>query len=367
MGSNSSDTSFLVTVVVGTRPEFIKMSPVIEAIETRNDTRLRLVHTGQHYDETLSATFFETFDLPTPDEYLGIGSGSHAKQTAEALVEIENDLVETDPDVVLAQGDTNAVVSAALATAKTDVRFGHVEAGIRSFDRSMPEEVNRVVADHLSDFRFVPTSTAIENLTSEGITEGVYATGNTVVDAYQTYYRDADRPTAVNEAFGVEPNDYVVATIHRPHNTDDRERLQTILAALDNHQAPVIFPVHPRTREAIERIGFEPGGTLEFHPPADYLDFLNVLANARLAVTDSGGVQEEAAVLEVPCLTVRPNTERPETVRAGVNELVEPASLFDRLQAVYESEYESMVGATTLYGDGTAGEQIVGVLQDELG
>lgn len=367
MGSNSSDASSLVTIVVGTRPEFIKMSPVIEAIESSDDFRLRLVHTGQHYDESLSDTFFETFDLPTPDEHLGIGSGSHAEQTAEALVEIERDVVETDPDVVLAQGDTNAVASAALATAKTTVRFGHVEAGIRSFDRSMPEEVNRVVADHLSDLRFAPTTTALENLTNEGITEGVYVTGNTVVDAYRTRYRDADRSTSVRERFGVEPNDYVVATIHRPHNTDDPERLRTILAALDDHLAPVIFPAHPRTQKAIERIGFEPDGTLEIHPPADYLDFLDVLANARVAVTDSGGVQEEAAVLEVPCITVRPNTERPETVRAGVNELVEPSSLFERLQAVYESEYESMVGATALYGDGTAGEQIVGVLRDELG
>jgi len=299
--------------------------------------------------------------------HLDIGSGSHAEQTAEALVAIERDVVEAGPSVVLAQGDTNAVLSTALATAKTDARFGHVEAGIRSFDRSMPEEVNRVVADHLADLAFAPTTVAADNLDSEGITEGVHVTGNTVVDALRTYRRDAERRPPVPERFGVKSNDYVVATIHRPHNTDDHERLGTILAALDDHNAPVIFPVHPRTREAIDRIGFEPAGSLTLLPPADYLDFLDLLANAHLAVTDSGGVQEEAAVLEVPCLTVRPNTERPETVQAGVNELVEPAALSGRLQAVSESAYESMVGAATLYGDGTAGRQIVDVLQDVLG
>lgn len=366
MGLGSPSDPALVTVVFGTRPELVKMAPVIRAIESSDALTLRVLHTGQHYDEGLSESFIRTLGLPQPDVHLGVGSGTHAEQTAEALVAVEREVTDHGPAAVLAQGDTNAVLSAALATSKLQTTFGHVEAGIRSFDREMPEETNRVVADHVSDFLFAPTTVAEENLADEGITEGVYVTGNTVVDACLAHQDIAREESDVLSTFDLEPDEYVVATIHRPRNTDDEDRLRRIVSALDGMSVPVVLPAHPRTTKVLDEAGFEPDGSLRLVDPLGYLDFLALLSNARVVVTDSGGVQEEASILEVPCLTVRPNTERPETVEAGVNELVEPEKLADRLAAVYEREHQRMVGAPDLYGDGSAGERIVDVLEQSV-
>lgn len=355
-----------VTVALGTRPELIKIAPVIREITASETLNLRFLHTGQHYDESLSGSFIETLGLPQPDVSLEVGSGTHAEQTAAALVGIEKDVRENSPDAVLAQGDTNAVLSGALATSKLGARFGHVEAGIRSYDRTMPEEVNRVIADHLSDFLFAPTATAAENLSAEGLTENVFVVGNTVVDACYEHCEIAETESSILDTVGVDPGQYAVATIHRPRNTDDPERLSTIVRALDRMSFPVVLPAHPRTRNALNEIGFEPSGSLRLYDPFGYLDFLKLLRNARVAVTDSGGIQEEASVLEVACLTVRPNTERPETIEADVNELVEPDALADRLRAVFESDHDRMVGSPRLYGDGTAGKRIVKRLEREL-
>ena len=349
-----------VVAVVGTRPEIIKMAPVVRALEARDGLEMRLVHSGQHYDDELSGTFFETLSLPAPDARLDVGSGDHHTQTADALAALGDLLDARRPDAVLAQGDTNPVLAAALATSKHDARFGHVEAGIRSFDRSMPEEVNRVLADRVSDWLFAPTETAVENLAAEGIEEGVVQTGNTVVDACLRH-RDiaAERSTAL-ERFGLSPGNYVLATIHRPRNTDHEGRLQTIVAALDAVERPVVLPAHPRVRTAMDRLDCTWGDSLSVVDPVDYLDFLHLLSAARFVVTDSGGVQEEASILEVPCLTVRPNTERPETVAAGVNELVAPAELSARMGDLERGDrLAAMVGAPDLYGDGRAGERIV--------
>jgi UDP-N-acetylglucosamine 2-epimerase (non-hydrolysing) len=355
-----------LAVVVGTRPEIIKMAPVVRAAEGRFD--LHLVHTGQHYDDELSAAFFEALDLPTPDENLAIGSGSQAEQTASALVGIESMLVERDPAAALALGDTNAVLSTALAASKLPTRFGHVEAGLRSFDRTMPEEVNRVVADHVADFSFAPTAKAVEHLEAEGVTAGVYETGNTVVDACREHAPLAAERSDALDRFDLDPGAYVVATIHRPNNTDDPERLRTIVETLDDASAPVVLPAHPRTTTVLDGMGYEPSGSLRLVDPLDYLDFLSLLDSARVAVTDSGGVQEEASILEVPCLTVRPNTERPETVAAGVNDLVEPDELGDRLATLLTDDdaRAAMTGAPDLYGDGSAGEHIVDVLDAQV-
>jgi UDP-N-acetylglucosamine 2-epimerase (non-hydrolysing) len=354
-----------LVAVVGTRPEIIKMAPVLRAAEGRFDRHL--VHTGQHYDDELSGDFFEALELSPPDENLGIGSGSQAEQTAGALVGVERVLEEREPAAVLAVGDTNAVLSTAMAAAKLPVPFGHVEAGLRSFDRSMPEEINRVLADHVADVAFAPTEEAREHLQREAVddTAAVHVVGNTVVDACRQHAPLAAERSTVLERFDLEPGEYVAATLHRPANTDDRDRLLAAVEALDAARRPVVLPAHPRTEAALAAAGWEPSGSLTLCEPLDYLDFLHLLASARVAVTDSGGVQEEASVLEVPCLTVRPNTERPETVAAGVNELVEPDALADRLDRLLTDDQAraAMTGHTELYGDGDAGERIVSVLE----
>lgn len=358
-----------LAIVVGTRPELVKMAPVLRAVDG-SAFSLHLVHTGQHYDDELSGSFFRALDLPEPDENLGVGSGSQAEQTADALVGVERMLREREPACVLAQGDTNAVMSTALAAAKLPTRFGHVEAGLRSFDRTMPEEVNRVVSDHVADYLFAPTEQSRDYLADEGVTEGVFVVGNPVVDACRQHAPIARERSTVHDRFALAPGEYVAATIHRPRNTDDPDRLRAIVETLDAAPAPVVLPAHPRTTNALEEVGWTTasGGALTLCEPLPYLDFLALLADARVAVTDSGGVQEEAAILEVPCLTVRPNTERPETVDAGVNELVDPGALGDRLAALLADDeaHAAMTGHPDLYGDGRTGERIVERLADEL-
>ena len=357
-----------IGIVVGTRPEIIKMAPVIRAAEAADAFEPYLVHTNQHYDEELSEVFFENLELPAPDENLNVESGTQGGQTAAGLVGVERLLTQREPAAVLAQGDTNAVLSTALAASKLPVAFGHVEAGIRSFDRSMPEEVNRVVADAVSDYLFAPTDTAATNLADESVHGEVVVSGNTVVDACREHTVIADERSDVLEEFGLTPDEYVVATIHRPQNTDDPARLRRIMDELGETGLPVVFPAHPRTRAALDEIGYAPPERIRLVDPLDYLDFLRLESNARVIVTDSGGLQEEASILEVPCLTVRPNTERPETIEAGVNELCEPADVGERLRRVYEDDavHDAMTGHPGLYGDGDAGEQIVAVLADRL-
>lgn len=361
-------TSHEVCIVVGTRPEIIKMAPVIRELRSNDGFGTYLVHTNQHYDEALSAVFFDNLNLPVPDENLRVESDSHGRQTAQGLVGVESVIQERAPDAVLAQGDTNAVLSTAIAASKTPIPFGHVEAGIRSYDRTMPEEINRVIADHVSDMLFAPTDTAAANLASEGIESGVTVTGNTVVDACLEHAPIADEHSTVLDELGLQPTEYIVATIHRPRNTDDPERLRQIVETLDRVGYPVVLPAHPRTRAAIEELGFEPQHDLVLIDPLDYLDFLKLENHARLIVTDSGGVQEEASILGVPCLTVRPNTERPETVEAGVNQLVEPEELEQSIVKVCESHdlYRQMTGAPTLYGEGDSSTSIIRYLSKIL-
>lgn len=352
-------------VVAGTRPEFIKLAPVVRRLDADRRFEPTLVHTGQHYDDELSGSFFRALELPEPDHHLSVGSGTHEEQTAEMLTGVGRILAEREPPVTIAQGDTNSTLSAALAASKRPTLFAHVEAGLRSGDRSMPEETNRVLADHVSEALYAPTEEAATNLAREGIDDAEIV-GNTVVDACLDHREAAARESDVLERFGLTTDDYVAATIHRPRNTDDPERLRAILSALDGADTPVVFPAHPRTTAAIDDIGFEPEASLHLADPFEYLDFLRLLDAAALAVTDSGGIQEEASILETPCLTVRPNTERPETVEAGVNELVEPVDLSARLDALLADAdaRAAMTGATELYGDGNAADRIVESLAD---
>jgi UDP-N-acetylglucosamine 2-epimerase (non-hydrolysing) len=358
-----------IVVVLGTRPEIIKTAPIVRAIEEDPYLSSHVIHSNQHYDAELSAAFFQALHLPTPDTNLGVESGSHAEQTGAAMVGIEDELESQDSPVVLAQGDTNTVLAAAIATSKLPADFGHVEAGIRSFDRTMPEEVNRVLVDHVSDLCFAPSEVAVKNLTKEGISEGVYNTGNTIVDACREHKSLAEAKSDILQREGLSPGEYVVATIHRSINTDDRRRLLNTLKGLDQESIPVVLPCHPRTKQAIDDLRFELPDNLLLIEPLDYLDFLALESNARLIVTDSGGIQEEASILKIPCLTVRPNTERPETIEASVNKLINPEEVERELRALYNDDDRraKMRGVTDLYGDGNSAERIVQILKDRVG
>jgi len=363
--SDSAD----ILIVLGTRPEIIKLAPVIRVLERDPSLSYRILHTGQHYDDELSGAFFRDLDLPKPDERLEIGSTTQGQQTANGIVGIEAEITEHDPSAVVALGDTNAVLSAALATSKTNADFVHLEAGIRSFDRTMPEEVNRVLADAVADIAFAPTETAVENLSNEAVPGRVYHFGNTIVDACLKHTDIAAKRSDVLSDLQVAPREYIVATIHRPHNTDAADRLKAIVTALDTQEFPVFLPAHPRTSKAITGLEVTLDGSLTVLDPLDYLDFLQLLDKARAVVTDSGGIQEEASILEVPCLTVRPNTERPETIDAGVNELVEPSTLAASLSDLFadDDKIASMTGHPDLYGTGETATRIVEVLAERFG
>ena len=311
-------------VILGTRPEIIKMSPVVEALKASN-ADFYLLHTGQHYSYELDKVFFEQLHLDPPSHNIGSGSGSHAEETAKMLVGIEKVLIEEETAGVLVEGDTNTVLAGALAASKLGVKVGHVEAGLRSGDRSMPEELNRTITDHLSDMLFAPTGDAKANLRREGISSSkIFITGNTIVDAVK---RNASlaRKTAPREIDGGDGR-YMLATVHRQENVDTVSRFRGILDGLEStgkkFGTPVIYPVHPRADRVLEANGLKKGKEwVRFVQPVDYLRFLSLETGAELILTDSGGVQEEACILKVPCVTLRDNTERPETIRVGANVL----------------------------------------------
>jgi UDP-N-acetylglucosamine 2-epimerase (non-hydrolysing) len=314
-----------IAIIIGTRPEIIKMSPVIRECERRGLDHF-VLHTGQHYSYEMDRVFFEELELPQPEYNLDVGSGTHAEQTGKIMAGIERVLVKDRPGVVLVQGDTNTVLGGALAASKLHIKVGHVEAGLRSYDRSMPEEINRVVSDHISDYLFAPTDMAKRNLLSEGIAEEkITVTGNTIVDSVYQNLRLSRGKVNVLEDLNLRPKEYFLVTAHREENVDGRERLGGILKGLelvsDELAFPIVFPVHPRTRKMIDRFGFELKGIVAIDP-VGFLEFLQLEANARLVLTDSGGVQEETCILGVPCVTLRDNTERPETLEVGSNVLV---------------------------------------------
>jgi UDP-N-acetylglucosamine 2-epimerase len=310
-----------VVSVVGARPQFIKAAPIDAVL--RRDHEHVLIHTGQHYDDAMSRVFFEALAIPAPKRNLDVGSGRHGWQTGEMLRGLEPVLQEEKPDVVLTYGDTNSTLAAALAAAKLGLSAGHVEAGLRSYNRAMPEETNRIVADRLSDVLFCPTETAVANLEKEGIREGVHRVGDVMLDVALRHADDARRRDAPSR-FGVAKGAYLLLTLHRPSNADDEGRLATILKALDEGEEDVVFPVHPRTAARIEKGGLAEGLSprLRLVEPVSYPDFLSLLLGARKVLTDSGGVQKEAYFFGVPCITLREETEWTETVEDGWNVLV---------------------------------------------
>jgi len=312
-----------ICIILGTRPEIIKMSPIIRECE-RQKLDYFIIHTNQHYSEKLDRIFFEELELPKPKYNLDIGSGTHAEQTGKALIEIEKVLIKGKPDIVLVEGDTNTVLAGALAATKLHIKVGHVEAGLRSYDREMPEEINRVLTDHCSDFLFAPTKKAKEILIKEGISKKkIFVTGNTIVDAVYQNIKLAKKKSKILKKLNLKEEKYFLLTCHRQENVDKKERLRGILDGLNllykKFTLSIIYPIHPRTKKRIKEFRLKiPEGT-KLIEPVGYLDFLQLEANAKLVLTDSGGIQEEACILKVPCVTLRDNTERPETLEARSN------------------------------------------------
>lgn len=356
-----------IAFIIGTRPEIIKMSPLIDEVDKRGIDNI-VIHTGQHYDYEMSQQFFLDWQLREPDYNIGVGSGSHGKQTAVMMEGIEKVLVKEKPDIVLVQGDTNAVLAGALVAAKLHIPVGHVEAGLRSHDKTMPEEINRMVADVCTNLFFVPTEETALNLLFEGVNrENIFITGNTVVDACYRNLKIAEKNSQIMSQLEVE-GDILSLTLHRAENVDDRQRLENIIEALLNIQdLTIVFPAHPRTVKTLKKFGMysllEEAPHIKMIKPIGYLDFLILESNSKLLMTDSGGIQEEAITMNVPCLTLRYNTERPETVEAGGNILVgaNTEKILENVSKLLADQdlYQNMKKATNPYGDGTASKHIV--------
>ncbi|HET9085924.1 MAG TPA: UDP-N-acetylglucosamine 2-epimerase (non-hydrolyzing) [Acidobacteriaceae bacterium] len=349
--------------VVGARPNFMKAAPVFKALGKYREVRQNLVHTGQHYDFNMSDVFFQQLGLPAPDINLSVGSETHAKQTSEIIDRFESVVLTLKPDIVLVYGDVNSTVGAALVCAKLLVPVAHIEAGLRSFDRTMPEEINRLLTDQISDLLFTPSEDGNRNLKREGIAEEkVHLVGNVMIDTIVRML-----PKAMEQMPKELPERYVLVTLHRPSNVDDLDWLKLLLKLLDEmgREIPILFPVHPRTRERIKNTGMEtrpcnPG--LSLLPPTPYLEFLALQSRATVVITDSGGVQEETTFLGVPCLTLRENTERPITVSMGTNILVgrDHARLRDELERVLAGQVKR--GTVPHLWDGHAAERIAQVI-----
>jgi UDP-N-acetylglucosamine 2-epimerase (non-hydrolysing) len=352
-----------IAVVLGTRPEIIKMAPVIRELERRK-ADFFILHTGQHYSYNLDRVFFEQLRLPPARYNLEVGSGSHAEQTGKILIGVEKVLQGEKPDVVLVEGDTNSILAGALAAVKLHIKVGHVEAGLRSYDRNMPEEINRTLTDHCSDFLFAPTEKAKTILLGEGVPEEkIFMTGNTIVDAIYQNLEIAREKGNTLDALNLKAKGYFLVTLHRQENVDDRVRFVSILEGLDRVAAefktPVIYPIHPRSRKMVSEFHLKTPN-LTLIEPVDFLSFLQLESNARLILTDSGGVQEEACILNVPCVTLRDNTERPETLEVGANILAgaSPDRILEHSKAMLGRENNWV----NPFGDGTAGRQIVKII-----
>lgn len=350
-----------IACVAGARPNFVKIKPVMDALEARS-IDVWLIHAGQHYDVAMSDVFFEDLQIRTPDRFLDSGSGSHAEQTGRVMHGFEQVLRDLTPDVVVVVGDVNATLACALVTSKSSSRLAHVEAGLRSGDRSMPEEVNREVTDLLSDFLFASEPSGQQNLIAEGRDpDSVFLVGNVMVDSLLTNLERA-QARRVPQRFGVEPGFYILATLHRPSNVDDAVRLRAFveLLAAVSELCPVLLPCHPRTAQALRALDIPP--SLQLLEPLGYLDFVALEAGARLVLTDSGGVQEETTALGVRCLTLRDNTERPITVEEGTNEVVgsDPTKVLPAVERALNEDPPDV--SRPLLWDGKAAERIADVL-----
>jgi UDP-N-acetylglucosamine 2-epimerase (non-hydrolysing) len=358
-----------LVVVAGARPNFMKIAPLVRELRQRGRFEICLVHTGQHYDPAMSDSFFRDLGIPEPDVNLGVGSGSHAQMTGQVLMEMERVLVEQQPDALVVVGDVNSTLAATLAASKLGVRVAHVEAGLRSFDRAMPEEINRLMTDVVSEWLFTTEPSGEENLRREGVPpEKIHFVGNVMIDTLRSNLARAKQLDTL-ERLGLQPGGYAALTLHRPSNVDEPERLAALFEVFAeiHRELPVVFPVHPRTRAAIERLLGGRGPELRTTDPLGYLDFLRLMSEARFVLTDSGGVQEETTVLGVPCLTLRENTERPVTLTEGTNVLVgsDPATIRAEARKILDGGARS--GRIPEGWDGRAAARIVDVLERDLG
>ncbi len=356
--------------IVGARPNFMKVAPLHRAFGQCANINSKIVHTGQHYDAKMSDVFFNQLELPKPDYFLGIGGGSHAQQTAKIMIEFEKVAEAEQPDLVLVVGDVTSTIACALVASKLHIPIAHVEAGLRSGDRKMPEEINRILTDSISDLLFVTEQAGIDNLKREGVPgEKVFMVGNCMIDSLVHYRAKAQKMDVLSQ-YNYQKNDYVLMTMHRPANVDTPEGLASILQIIADttRHRKVLFPIHPRTRSNIEKFGLqsklESISGLTLTEPQGYLEFLNLMENAALIVTDSGGIQEETTYLQVPCLTFRDSTERPSTVEIGTNQLLadlNPVTVYSKVEEILSGK--SKKGAIPPLWDGHAAERIAVILE----
>ncbi len=353
-----------IVFILGTRPEIIKLSPLIRECESRA-VDYSILHTGQHYSEYLNEVFFTQLELPEPDVNLEVGSGPHGQQTGQMVIGIEETLLSFEPDYVLVQGDTNSVLAGSIATSKLDAELGHIEAGLRSFNKSMPEETNRIVADHVGDYLFAPTENTVRQLENEGLPESrIYNTGNTIVDAVYQNKTLAENKSRILSSLGYDTDEFALFTLHRAENVDSKEVFENILKGVEQfattEEVPVLYPAHPRSQNRIKEFEITISDCITVIDPVDYLDFLMLEAKSEIIFTDSGGIQEEACILQVPCVTVRTETERPETVDVGGNVVAgtEPEKIAESGREMLDKERNWR----NPFGDGTASETILDVL-----
>ena len=357
--------------VAGARPNFIKIAPLNKEF-SRYSSRVKhkITHTGQHFDEKMSKVFFNDLNLPEPDFYLGVGSGSHAVQTAKIMIEFEKVLLDEKPDLIIVVGDVNSTIACSIVASKLNIKIAHVEAGLRSFDCTMPEEINRMVTDTLSDFLFVSEESGLENLKREGISDSkVFFTGNIMIDSL-VYYLDSIDQLNIMAKYQLKKHNYILATFHRPSNVDSGSDIQSLVELLNllSERRKLIFPVHPRTMQKLQGNGLvdKMNPNIIITNPIGYIDFLSLMKNAELVITDSGGIQEETTYLGVQCLTVRENTERPLTVNIGTNQLV--GTDIPNIKSAADEVLDGKVkkGGIPKLWDGKTAERIVSILMDKL-
>ena len=359
-----------IHLVAGTRPNFMKVAPVYHALQGQDWSAPILVHTGQHYDPEMSAAFLSDLQLPEPDYSLEVGSGSHARQTAAVMIAYERICLERPPDWTIVVGDVNSTLAAALVAAKLHIPLAHLEAGLRSRDRSMPEEINRIATDAVADLLWTPSPDADENLLAEGVpAERIERVGNIMIDAYELQHARIDAAQAWRR-FGLEPGNYGVVTLHRPVNVDGKPALEMLAEQLVDAamSLPLVFPVHPRTRNRLESFELMPGLSaapgLHLAEPMGYIEFMSLVQSARLAITDSGGIQEETTYLNIPCITVRDTTERPITLTQGSNRLVRPEGIGEAVQRVLSGNWPN--GSIPELWDGGTAARVARSLQQRL-
>ncbi|MBN2105773.1 UDP-N-acetylglucosamine 2-epimerase (non-hydrolyzing) [bacterium] len=355
--------------IVGARPNFIKIAPIYRQMQQSGRFHPILIHTGQHYDEKMSQLFFKDLSMPKPDEYLGVGSGSHAEQTGKIMVALEKSIIIQKPDLILVVGDVNSTLAASILASKLSIPVAHVEAGLRSGDRSMPEEINRIITDSISDYLFVTEKSGLDHLKSEGISESkIHFTGNVMIDSLIDNLQKLNGVDILNH-FSLQPKKYALVTLHRPSNVDQENSIKMIIDAFGKIQLemPVIFPIHPRTRKMLDLFGLKSHvdamPDLHLIDPVGYLVFLTLMKHAGIVLTDSGGIQEETTWLGIQCLTLRPNTERPSTVTLGTNRLV-PLNTEGIITAFHDAIDHPKNGRIPPLWDGQTAQRIVDVLSD---